>query len=125
MDIITRTLDQAVKLLNGVRAKYIIVMPDGEVREFGGLVLEKEKPLVPVKKRKALTLPIGTYKNHVSTYIKNMSVADVVVVPVKEGMNIDSVQSSVCDFAGRLWGNGSVTSGRNTRRDAIEVLRLS
>ena len=44
MGIITKALEQAERILKGVRANYVIVMPDGETRAHGNLELAPSKP---------------------------------------------------------------------------------
>jgi hypothetical protein len=94
MDIILKTAKDAARLLNAIRAQYIIVLPTGEQIIQGDLKLHVPDA-TPVKKPRAQSRhPHGFLNQHILPYIKSMKVGDVATVPVPNGADMDEIQGS-------------------------------
>lgn len=125
MDIILKTAKDAARLLNAIRAQYIIVLPTGEQIIQGDLQLHVPDA-TPVKKPRAQSRhPHGFLNQHILPYVKNMKVGDVAVVPVPSGADMNEIQGSSASIAAKLWGNGSYKTMRNYTTGNLEVLRMS
>jgi len=120
MSIIEQTAQGAIRLLKAVKAKYIIVMPDGTTHSEGDLQLAVVKPRV----RKMGPLPHGTYSKMCQPY-NNMAVGDVVEFDIPPGGTGKSLHSGVTAHFIHLWGKGAMKSCFNKNTNKVEVLRIS
>lgn len=125
MDIITKTAKDAARLLNAIRAQYIIVLPTGEQIIEGDLKLHVPDATPAKKPRAQPRHPHGFLNNHILPYLKDMKVGDVAVVPVPKTADMDEIQGSGASIAAKLWGNGNYKTMRNANTGNLEVLRMA
>jgi hypothetical protein len=125
MDIITKTAKDAARLLNAIRAQYIIVLPTGEQIIEGDLKLHVPDATPSKKPRAQPRHPHGFLNNHILPYLKDMKVGDVAVVPVPKTADMDEIQGSGASIAAKLWGNGNYKTMRNANTGNLEVLRMA
>ena len=125
MDIITKTAKDAARLLNAIRAQYIIVLPTGEQIIQGDLQLHVPDAKPQRKVRAQSRHPHGFLNNHILPYLKDMKIGDVAVVPVPNGADMNEIQGSGASIAAKLWGNGSYKTMRNDKTGCLEVLRMA
>ena len=124
MDIITKTAKDAARLLNAIRAQYIIVLPTGEQIIQGDLKLHVADATPQRKARTPSRHPHGFLNNHILPYLKDMKIGDVAVVPVPNGASMNEIQGSGASIAAKLWGNGNYKTMRNDATGNLEVLRM-
>ena len=125
MDIITKTAKDAARLLNAIRAQYIIVLPTGEQIIQGDLKLHVPDAKPQRKVRAQSRHPHGFLNQHILPYLKDMKIGDVAVIPVPSGADMNEIQGSGASIAAKLWGNGSYKTMRNDSTGNLEVLRMS
>ena len=125
MDIILKTAKDATRLLNAIRAQYIIVLPTGEQIIQGDLKLHVPDATPAKKPRAQSRHPHGFLNQHITPYLKDMKVGDVAVVPVPKTADMDEIQGSSASIAAKLWGNGSYKTMRNANTGNLEVLRMA
>ena len=125
MDIITKTAKDAARLLNAIRAQYIIVLPTGEQIIQGDLKLHVPDDTPPKKARAQSRHPHGFLNNHILPFIQHLDVGDVAVVPVPKGADMDEIQGSGASLSAKLWGNGNYKTMRNANTGCLEVLRMA
>lgn len=123
MDIIQKTVAQAIKLLNASKAQYIIILPSGEVHEAGGLQLVTPKPVKVRKPMRNLKYPWGTmvgiYGPHLS-----IEVGDVATIPCPAHVKLEDLAASTSAGAGARWGAGNSKTYANDKTNAVEILRM-
>ena len=124
MDIIQKTAKDAARLLNAVRAQYIIVLPTGEQIIEGDLKLHVPDATPQRKKRAQSRNPLGFLRGHILPYLKPMKVGDVAVVPVPNNSSIKEIQGSAASISNVLWGKGNYKTMRNLETGNCEVLRM-
>ena len=125
MDIITKTARDAARLLNAIRAQYIIVLPTGEQIIQGDLKLHVHDAKPAKKPRAQSRHPHGFLNQHILPYLQHMKIGDVAVIPVPSGADMNEIQGSGASIAAKLWGNGSYKTMRNDSTGNLEVLRMS
>ena len=125
MDIITKTAKDAARLLNAIRAQYIIVLPTGEQIIQGDLKLQVADATPQRKARTPSRHPHGFLNQHILPYLQHLKVGDVAVIPVPSGADMDEIQGSGASIAAKLWGNGSYKTMRNANTGNLEVLRMA
>ena len=125
MDIILKTAKDASRLLNAIRAQYIIVLPTGEQIIQGDLKLHVPDATPAKKPRAQSRHPHGFLNQHITPYLKDMKVGDVAVVPVPKTADMDEIQGSSASIAAKLWGNGNYKTMRNANTGSLEVLRMA
>ena len=125
MDIILKTAKDAARLLNAIRAQYIIVLPTGEQIIQGDLKLHVPDATPAKKPRAQSRHPHGFLNQHITPYLKDMKVGDVAVVPVPKTADMDEIQGSSASIAAKLWGNGNYKTMRNYNTGNLEVLRMA
>lgn len=124
MDIILKTAKDAARLLNAIRAQYIIVLPTGEQIIQGDLKLHVPDETPPKKKRAQSRNPVGYLRGHIMPYLKPMKVGDVAVIPVPVNSDVREIQGSCASMANVLWGKGNYKTMRNNDTGNVEVLRM-
>jgi len=124
MDIIQKTAKDAARLLNAVRAQYIIVLPTGEQIIQGDLKLHVPDATPKRKKRAQSRNPLGFLRGHILPYLKPMKVGDVVVIPIPNNSDIKEIQGSAASISNVLWGRGNYKTMRNATTGNVEVLRM-
>ena len=124
MDIITKTARDAARLLNAIRAQYIIVLPTGEQIIEGDLKLHVPDATPTKKKRAPSRNPLGFLRGHIMPYLKPMKVGDVAVIPVPNNSDVKEIQGSCASMANVLWGKGNYKTMRNHNTGNVEGLRM-
>ena len=125
MDIIQKTAKDAARLLNAVRAQYIIVLPTGEQIIQGDLKLHIPDDTPQRKARSTPRHPHGFLNNHILPFLQNLKVGDVAVIPVPNGATMKEIQGSGASISAKLWGNGNYKTMRNDNTGNLEVLRMA
>ena len=125
MDIILKTAKDASRLLNAIRAQYIIVLPTGEQIIQGDLQLHVPDATPQRKVRTPSRHPHGFLNSHILPYLQNLKVGDVAVIPVPSGADMDEIQGSGASISAKLCGNGSYKTMRNANTGNLEVLRMA
>lgn len=124
MDIIQKTAKDAARLLNAVRAQYIIVLPTGEQIIEGDLKLHVPDATPQRKKRAQSRNPLGFLRGYIMPYLKPMKVGDVCVIPVPNNADVKEIQGSAASISNVLWGKGNYKTMRNATTGNVEVLRM-
>ncbi len=124
MDIITKTAKDASRLLNIIRAQYIIVLPTGEQIIEGDLKLHVPDAEPARKKRAQSRNPLGFLRGHIMPHLKPLNVGDVAVIPVPNNSSIKEIQGSAASISNVLWGKGNYKTMRNLETGNCEVLRM-
>ena len=124
MDIITKTAKDASRLLNIIRAQYIIVLPTGEQIIQGDLKLHVPDAEPQRKKRAQSRNPLGFLRGHIMPYLKTLNVGDVAEIPVPNTSSLKEIQGSAASIANTIWGKGNYKTMRNMETGNIEVLRM-
>lgn len=124
MDIITKTAKDASRLLNIIRAQYIIVLPTGEQIIEGDLKLHVPDAEPARKKRAQSRNPLGFLRGHIMPHLKPLNVGDVAVIPVPNNSSIKEIQGSAASISNMLWGKGNYKTMRNMETGNCEVLRM-
>lgn len=127
---IHKTVEQATRLLDACKARYIIVLSDGTTINKGGEVIQLA-PDKPTRAKKAPSLmPYGTYRNVYGPAIKRMVVGDVeafFLTPemVQAGVGLMTVLGSISSMASSEWGNNAHKIFTNKANNSIELLRTA
>lgn len=115
-----RMLSRGLSILKSLPVEFIVV-GGGETYTQGELELVAKKSAKQGKR--PLKYPFGAIRKHVTPYMQDMKPGDVVQVPIGE-YDINSIQSGVCNYAGRTWGNDTYTTARIGSKGVIEVMRV-
>jgi len=116
-EIQTKAINQALRILNAVGAKYKIIMPDAT--EYGELIIAKPE----VKKyRRTLRHPRGTFSAFLAPLFENMKIGDVKQIPFGE-FKPEHLRSAATAYANHLWGPGSHTS--TVTKHHVELMRIA
>lgn len=116
MKVQKKTLKTAFDLLDALGCSYAVL--DAEGNKYGTLDINQPKN----RKRSPSEFPHGEKRNYVNSYLCNMKVGDVVVMPW--GKYGKGLQGSVLSWFCKTHGVGSGTSTLNVEKQSIEVLRL-
>lgn len=114
-------VERSIIALRASRAKFIIVMPDGEMIVEGDLKLEEPKPQ---RKRQKSEFPRGALTAHYLPYLEKMKPGDMVEIPFAgfpPAVLTGSISSRVC----QLWGRKTATTAQNLEKNVVEVLRFA
>lgn len=114
-------LSKALAMLKGAGAQYIVRMPDGAEHVLGDLKLAPPEPEVKPRTRKP-RVPVGTYKNIYESYLKDLEVGSVALVPT-EGVDGRALQSACTAWCNTRWGIGACMSHRTETH--VEVMRVA
>ena len=116
--IVTRTIQDAVKLLNATGVKYKIIDHDG--KEYGAL----EVAAKPTLRHKKTHREYGSISNHFKTYIKDLTVGDVASIPLGSfAKEKEALRGAVAAWCNTHWGVGSYKSCVTDKN--VEVLRIA
>jgi hypothetical protein len=115
MNVVAKAAQQAITLLNALKADFKIILPTGE--EYGNLevVRPKERTRVQHNKRGSL---FAIYE----PIINSMQVGDVKVVAIPEGVAPEHIRGAISGYASHHWGAGSAKTCVND--NAVEILRV-
>lgn len=115
MNVVAKAAQQAISLLNALKADFKIILPTGE--EYGNLEIVRPKVFKRIQHNKRGTL-IGVYL----PIIESMQVGDVRVVEVPEGINPDHMRGAMTSYTSKQWGNGSAKTCVTEK--TVEILRV-
>ena len=127
---IHKTVEQATRLLDACKARYIIVLSDGTTINKGGELIQLIPPK-PTKQPKAKSLmPHGTYRQVYGGAIRKMVVGDVEVFRltpemVKAGVELITILGAISSMASSDWGNNAHKIFLNKGNDSVELLRTA
>ena len=127
-----RTLEGALLVIRNLGYTYVVEKAGdtSEVYKHGTLTsIEAVKPAKAAKNKKSFRYEKGYLKNYVEPHMRNMKVGELLELsnqhPDGTSISLYSLQSSICNAAGNLWGFGSVTTSMNPKNKTVEVLRLT
>ena len=127
-----RTLDGALLVIRNLGYAYVVEKAGdtSEVYKHGTLTsIEAVKPTKVAKNKKSSRYEKGYLKKYVEPQVRNMKVGELLEIssqhPDGTSISLYSLQSSICNAAGNLWGFGSVTTSMNPKNKTVEVLRLT
>lgn len=110
-EIKTKTLNQAIKMLDALKVQYKIIDGDGNV--YDKLIEKKAKS----------GLPRGERRAYVLQFIENMDIGDVVEFPAGP-YNIEELRSNAISWFNGMYGVGSCTSSVDKEKNTCEILRI-
>lgn len=129
-EIVKRTIEQALRLLDVSGTEYIIRLGDGTTITKGAMELVAAKSAKIKGKKRALKMPYGSMRNAVLPYVECLKVGDVAEIAltpemVTAGVDLHDLLSTVSNAAAKCFGNDShkVCTNRNTGK--IEILRTA
>lgn len=119
LDIQKANIVRLINALDGAKASYKIILPDGT--EYGTL---ETKP-VKVKKAgsKASPYPKGELKAYVEGFISALELGEATEVPFGS-YDGHYVASACCSTAHALWGKQGSSCKRRDDRQAVQIQRL-
>ena len=129
-EIIKRTIEQALGLLDVGGAEYIVRLSDGTLLSKGTTIQVKVgKTKAPAKKR-ALKLPYGTMRNAVMPLVECLKVGDVAEIGltpemIAAGVDTKDLLSTVSNAAAKAFGNGGHKVCTNKKTGKVEILRTA
>lgn len=127
---IRKTVEQATRLLDACKTRYIIVLSDGTTINKGGEIIQLV-PDKPEKPRKAKSLmPHGTYRQAYGDVVRNMVVGDVEIFRltpemVKAGVKLITIQGSISSMASNAFGNDAHKIFMNKETNSVELFRTA
>ena len=109
-----RVLDQAIKMLDGLKVKYHIIDEDGTV--YGS---------PPEKKRKRpLKYPMGTIQNYIQATMGDFpEVGELKQFDCGE-FGASTIQNCVAAKANKIYGSGAITTSIDNKNNTIKVYRV-
>jgi hypothetical protein len=129
-EIVKRTIEQAMRLLDVSNTEYIIRLGDGTTITRGSLELVAAKPPKIKGKKRALKMPYGSMRNAVMPYVECLKVGDVAEIGLTPemamcGVDLHDLLSSVSNAAAKCFGNDSHKVCTNKTTSKIEILRTA
>jgi hypothetical protein len=130
-EIYTDLANKAIKNLNLVKAKFVVILPDGTTFDNGGgEIVYKPKKVIVKKPRQERKMPHGAYSTAYKNAIEGMKVGDVEVFTpttdmVAKGVTIGDLQGAISTIAHGLWGNDAHKTHQNKKNDCIELMRTA
>lgn len=121
MDIISKALEQAERILKGVRANYIIVMPDGETRVNGDLKLAAPE----VQHKRHFKFKRGELKAIYGEPLDALQAGDVWKCSPPVGVTPDELRAAAGTYAARVHGKENVMTSVDNKAGTVEILRLA
>jgi hypothetical protein len=116
-----KALNNAIKLLNAIGAKYAVLDSDGIVH--GDLEVKKKSMMPKTKaKRRALRYPFGAVVKYVKPYIDITEVNSTTYIPVAP-LDLETVYRSASAIACKEWGNGSHKVGTSKDKQTVILTR--
>ena len=104
LDIQRKLLDRMLAQLDGMNAKYAIVI-DGE--KFGTLEVAPDRP-----RANRVRTGIDFKQFKIRERLEALKVGEVLVIDVPAGINVRAVQSNACARAASVFGPGNSTTCR-------------
>jgi len=120
LDIQKTAIARLINALEGAKANYKIILPDGT--EYGTLETKPVKTVKP-KGSRASPYPRGELHSYVTPFLADMNVGDVMVIPY--GKYPGPLLATCCySTAFSLWGKGNCMGSRNDKTKTVEIMRL-
>lgn len=121
LSIVDVTMERITKLLDGMRAEYMIILPGG--RTYGTLAAPVPTTTVtrPARKRAPPSLPQGTIQSHIRPFLKDLKPGEVVTIPFLDKTTKHQMQASVTAYCANHWGKGSYVS--HVGNNGVELMR--
>ena len=120
LDIQKTAIARLINALEGAKASYKIILPDGT--EYGTLETKPVKKTKP-KSSRASPYPRGELKAYIEPFLADLAVGSVVAIPYDKYPG--SLLAARCYSAGfDLWGKGNVMGSRNDKTKTVEIMRL-
>ena len=121
-DMQMRGLIKAESFLKAIGAEYIIKLPNGKTAYRGDMKLAPEKKK-PFRTRRNPEAPHGTF----TTMLRNagfekMEINQTLNIPI-DSYHPESIRSTACSMAQRMWGNGAIMTA--IHKDRVEILRVA
>jgi hypothetical protein len=110
----TKALNNAVKLLNAIGAKYAIV--DTDLRKYGDL------EVITKKKKASPKYPYGVIRKHIKPYLDHIEVNQTARIPVSP-YDLDTVYGSASSTATVLWGKSAHRVGSSEDKRFVLITR--
>jgi hypothetical protein len=128
-EIVKRTLEQSLRLLDVAKAEYIIRLGDGTMLTKGKMELVTPRKTVKYTK-KPRKMPYGTMRNWVAPQIAHLHIGDVAELDLSAemqaaGVDLRDLMSSVSSTANKLFGLDSHKVCTNKKTGKIEILRTA
>lgn len=111
-EVQTRVIERAIRDLKALKCAYAVVTPDG--KKFGDLKVVK-----PTKRRNDFA------SNGYRKAIKAMGIADVIELPIPDGVKPSKYHSVVSASACTLFGARNYGTAISSDRKFIEVIRMA
>lgn len=130
-EIFTTMANKAIKDLNLVKAKFVVILPDGTTFDnSGGDIVYKPKKAIVKKPRQERKMPHGSYSEAYKPRIAAMKVGDVECFSpspdmVAHGVTIHDLQGSISTIAHGLWGNDAHKTHQNKKNNCVELMRTA
>lgn len=120
LDIQKIAIAKLINALDGAKASYKIILPDGT--EYGTLETKPVKAS-KLKGTRASPYPRGELSAYIKPFIADLAVGGVAVIPYDKYPG--SLLAARCYSAGfDLWGKGNVMGSRNDKTKTVEIMRL-
>lgn len=121
-DMQMRGLIKAESFLKAIGAEYIIKLPNGNVAHRGDMKLAPEKKK-PARHKRNPDVPHGTFTNMLrNAGFEKMEINQTLNIP-SSTYHPESIRSTACSMAQRLWGNGAIMTA--IHKDYVEILRVA
>ena len=118
LEIVTQTIETAVRKLSTMHCKFYIVSPNGTHYD-GGLVVATIKTR---RTRKPLKHPMGTIKQFFDQYMNyDLKPGEVCVIPCTADILPNDVRKALTAHLSNIWGNGSYTS--LVHKNTVQIMR--
>jgi hypothetical protein len=117
--IFQKMLNSAVKSLETLEKRGFVkfkVIADDE--EYGDLEVVQEKK----RTRSSSAFPIGTVRDYVMPFIKDMRHDEIVSIPFDK-FDPESLRGNACSWCTTAWGKGTYTSTVNKDAGTVEIYR--
>lgn len=128
-EVIKRTVEQALRLLDVAKAEYIIRLPDGTLVTKGDMELVTRRAVKRVP-RKAHKMPYGSYTSAYKESIVNMAIGDVLCLyrtpdMLAAGVTLADISGTISSIAATTFGTDAHKIHQNKTTECIELLRTA
>lgn len=117
--IFQKKLEDAIKSLHMLQkrgfVKFKVIVGD---EEHGDLEVVQEKK----RTRAASAFPIGTVRDYVMPFIKDLQPDEIVSIPFGK-FDPESLRGNACSWCSVTWGKGTYTSTVNQEQQTVEIYR--
>lgn len=118
-----KVLNMALAQLQAIKCAYKIITPAQKelVHDPDGVLEKKVR-----KNPRRLNRPYnhGDLSKHYIPFVEKLAVGEVAKVPYTDSIPCAALQSSLCAWMSKRWGNSSYTTLKNNQEKVLEVLRV-